>query len=106
MILSSESSALSHRADFVREIDNGETVVINKDGIQSSKYNSRSNDHKMCIFEQIYFSRPDSIIDGQLAYESRVKMGESLARAFSWCWYSSWSSGFSNSCSHRVFKWK
>tara|TARA_Y100000817_G_C16838938_1_gene537102 strand:+ start:25 stop:1491 length:1467 start_codon:yes stop_codon:yes gene_type:complete len=83
-ILSSESSALSHiGADFVREIDNGETVVINKDGIQSSKYNSRSNDHKMCIFEQIYFSRPDSIIDGQLAYESRVKMGESLAKEHS-----------------------
>ena len=33
----------------------------------------------MCIFEQIYFSRPDSIINGQLAYESRVRMGESLA---------------------------
>ncbi|MBK90510.1 MAG: amidophosphoribosyltransferase [Chloroflexi bacterium] len=80
-ILSSESSALSHiGAEFVREIDNGETIVINKSGIKSSKYNSSSKDHKMCIFEQIYFSRPDSVIDGQLTYESRIKMGKSLAK--------------------------
>lgn len=80
-ILSSESSALSHiGADFVREIDNGETIVINKNGIKSSKYNSSAIDHKMCIFEQIYFSRPDSVIDGQLTYESRMKMGKSLAK--------------------------
>ena len=80
-ILSSESSALSHiGAEFVREIDNGETIVINKSGIKSSKYNSSSKEHKMCIFEQIYFSRPDSVIDGQLTYESRLKMGKSLAK--------------------------
>ncbi len=80
-VLSSESAALSHiGADFVREVDNGETIVINKKGINSSKYNSSSKDHKMCIFEQIYFSRPDSVIDGQLTYESRLKMGQSLAK--------------------------
>jgi len=80
-ILSSESAALSHiGADFVREVDNGETIVINEKGINSSKYNSSSKDHKMCIFEQIYFSRPDSVIDGQLTYESRLKMGQSLAK--------------------------
>ena len=67
-------------AEFVREIDNGETIVINKNGIESSKYSSSSKDHKMCIFEQIYFSRPDSVIDGQLTYESRMKMGMSLAK--------------------------
>ena len=79
-VISSESSALSHiGADFIREIDNGETIVINSEGMKSSKYPSRSKDHKMCIFEQIYFSRPDSVIDGQLAYESRLKMGRSLA---------------------------
>jgi amidophosphoribosyltransferase len=80
-ILSSESAALAHiGADFVREIDNGETIVINKEGINSSMYSSRSKEHKMCIFEQIYFSRPDSVIDGQLTYESRLKMGKSLAK--------------------------
>lgn len=80
-ILSSESAALAHiGAEFVREIDNGETIVINKEGINSSMYSSRSKEHKMCIFEQIYFSRPDSVIDGQLTYESRLKMGKSLAK--------------------------
>ena len=80
-VISSESSALSHiGAEFIREIDNGETIVIDKKGMKSSKYPSRSKDHKMCIFEQIYFSRPDSVIDGQLAYESRLKMGRSLAK--------------------------
>tara|TARA_B110000438_G_scaffold91685_1_gene91240 strand:+ start:3577 stop:4995 length:1419 start_codon:yes stop_codon:yes gene_type:complete len=79
-ILASESSALAHvGAEFVREIENGETIVINKDGIKSSIFSSKPKNHKMCIFEQIYFSRPDSLINGQLAYESRVRMGESLA---------------------------
>ena len=79
-ILASESSALAHiGAEFVREIENGETIVITKDGVESSIFSSKSKNHKMCIFEQIYFSRPDSIINGQLAYESRVRMGESLA---------------------------
>ena len=80
-ILASESSALAHvGAEFVREIENGETIVINKDGIKSSIFSSKPKNHKMCIFEQIYFSRPDSLINGQLAYESRVRMGESLAK--------------------------
>ena len=79
-ILASESSALAHvGAEFVREIENGETIVINKDGLKSSIFSSKPKNHKMCIFEQIYFSRPDSLINGQLAYESRVRMGENLA---------------------------
>ena len=79
-IISSESAALSHiGADFIREVENGETIVIDAEGMKSSKYPSRSKDHKMCIFEHIYFSRPDSVIDGQLTYESRLEMGRSLA---------------------------
>ena len=79
-VLASESAALDHiGAEFVREIENGETIVINKNGLESSTFSSKPKNHKMCIFEQIYFSRPDSIINGQLVYESRVKMGESLA---------------------------
>ena len=55
-VLSSESSALSHiGAEFVREIDNGETIVINKNGIESSKYSSSSKDHKMCILNKFIF---------------------------------------------------
>ena len=55
-ILSSESSALAHiGAEFVREIENGETVVINKNGIESIKFNSAPKQHRLCIFEQIYF---------------------------------------------------
>ena len=79
-IISSESAALSHiGADFIREVENGETIVIDAEGMKSSKYPSRSKDHKMCIFEHIYFSRPDSVVDGQLTYESRLEMGRSLA---------------------------
>ena len=80
-VLSSESAALAHiGAEFVREIENGETVVINKNGIESKKFNSAPKKHSLCLFEQIYFARPDSMINGTITYESRVKMGAALAK--------------------------
>ena len=56
------------------------TFVIDKNGIESIKFNSAAKQHSLCIFEQIYFARPDSMLDGTIAYESRVKMGEALAK--------------------------
>lgn len=80
-VVASESAALDNiGATFVRELQNGETLVINKDGIQSKIWPAARKTHAMCVFEQIYFARPDSILSGRLAYESRMRMGEELFR--------------------------
>src|SRR5437870_7232084 len=65
-------------AKYVRDIEPGEMVVINEEGLRSSHPLS-SQRHAMCIFEHVYFSRPDSIIFGQSVDRSRHKMGRRLA---------------------------
>lgn len=78
-VVASETAALDNiGATFVRELKNGETVVINKDGIQSKIWPAARKTHSMCVFEQIYFARPDSVLNGQLAYDSRRRMGAEL----------------------------
>jgi len=78
-IFASETCALDIiGADFVREVENGEIVVINKDGIESIKPFPKINP-RPCIFEYIYFSRPDSIIAGKGVYEYRKSLGKYLA---------------------------
>jgi amidophosphoribosyltransferase len=79
-VLASETCAFDIiGAEFVREVENGEVVVITKDGIESHrpfpKYPARP-----CIFEYIYFSRPDSILGGRCVYEVRKNFGRQLAR--------------------------
>jgi amidophosphoribosyltransferase len=79
-ILASETCALDIiGARFVREIDNGEIVVVSDDGVQSlhpfPKLQARP-----CIFEYIYFSRPDSVLGGRSVYEVRKATGRELAR--------------------------
>ncbi len=77
-VLASETCALDHiGAKFIREIDPGEIVAIGEDGVQS--YPEPSSRHAMCIFEYIYFARPDSAIDGRLLYQARMSMGAGLA---------------------------
>lgn len=77
-ILSSESCALdSVGAELVRDIEPGEIVVIDGDGIKSIKY-SEETTCQTCAFEYIYFARPDSVIDGLDVYNTRVKQGEVL----------------------------
>jgi amidophosphoribosyltransferase len=77
-VISSESCALDHiGASFVREIEPGEIVVINASGLRS--YKEESPKHALCIFEYIYFARPDSIINNRLLYEARSAMGSGLA---------------------------
>ena len=80
-IVASESCAVEHiGAEFVREIDPGEVIVINKEGLQSLHW-SGGNGHKaMCVFELIYFARPDSVMEGNLVYSSRQRMGAQLAK--------------------------
>src|SRR5437588_6933481 len=65
-------------AKYMRDIEPGEMVVINEEGLRSSHPLSEQK-HSMCIFEHVYFSRPDSIIFGQSVNRSRHKMGERLA---------------------------
>ncbi|PYS37042.1 MAG: amidophosphoribosyltransferase, partial [Acidobacteria bacterium] len=61
-------------AKYVRDIEPGEMVVINEEGLRSTHPLSEQK-HSMCIFEHVYFSRPDSIIFGQSVNRSRHKMG-------------------------------
>jgi amidophosphoribosyltransferase len=65
-------------AKYVRDVEPGEMIVINEDGLRSS-HPLREERHSMCIFEHVYFSRPDSLIFGQSVNRSRHKMGKQLA---------------------------
>jgi len=65
-------------ATYVRDIEPGEMVVINEEGLRST-HPLPSLKHSMCIFEHVYFARPDSIIFGQSVNRSRHKMGRRLA---------------------------
>jgi len=79
-ILSSETCALDIiGAKFIREVENGEMVIINGNGIKSSKPFPKIKE-RPCIFEYIYFSRPDSIIKNTSVYEYRKKLGAQLAK--------------------------
>ena len=79
-VLSSETCALDIiGADFVREIEPGEMVVISPDGIESFMPFEPARP-RFCIFEHVYFSRPDSILGGRSVYETRRQIGVELAR--------------------------
>ena len=65
-------------AKYVRDIEPGEMIVVNEDGLRSS-HPLPAQKHSMCIFEHVYFSRPDSIIFGQSVNRSRHRMGQRLA---------------------------
>jgi len=79
-ILASESCALDIiGATFLRDVEPGELVVITKDGIESY-HPFPQKPERFCIFEYIYFARPDSIVEGHNVYEARKRIGEELAR--------------------------
>ena len=80
-VLASESCAfdLIH-AKFVRDIEPGEIVVINKDGVTSMQAFPEQERRAFCIFEYVYFARPDSTIASRNVYKVRVEMGRQLAR--------------------------
>ncbi len=77
--VASETCALDHiGATFVRAVEPDEIVVINDNGVKS--YPGESTKRGLCIFEYIYFARPDSVINGKLLYLARLAMGAGLAR--------------------------
>ncbi|MEQ9122097.1 MAG: amidophosphoribosyltransferase, partial [Alphaproteobacteria bacterium] len=66
-------------AEFIRELDPGEMVIVGDDGVTSLRPFPAASP-RPCIFEHIYFSRPDSLIGGRSVYESRKRIGRELAR--------------------------
>lgn len=79
-VLASETCALDGvGAEFIRDIEPGEIVVIEQDGIKSIKTHCKKEKKSLCIFEMIYFARSDSEIDGVSIYESRKEAGRQLA---------------------------
>ena len=79
-ILASETCALDIiGASFVRNVEPGELVVITEDGIES-KHPFPAMKPRFCIFEYVYFARPDSVVDGKNVYEVRKAIGAELAR--------------------------
>ena len=78
-ILASETAALDIiGAEFVRDVAPGEMVIIDRDGVRSL-YPFEATAPKLCLFEFVYFARPDSILYGQNVHAARRAMGEQLA---------------------------
>jgi len=79
-VLASESCALDIiGAEFVRDVEPGEIVILSAEGVRSLKPFAK-NPSRFCIFEYIYFARPDSMIEGISVYEVRKRIGAELAR--------------------------
>lgn len=81
-VVASESCALKAvGAAFQRDLLPGEILTFSADGIQSDRSHCSQKERRMCIFEYIYFARPDSTIEGVSVHDARVKAGELLAKS-------------------------
>ena len=79
-VVASESCALDAvGATFVRDVEPGEVVVFEASGVRSIREHCGKCKPSLCVFEYIYFARPDSVIDGASVHEARVRAGEFLA---------------------------
>lgn len=79
-VVASESCALKAvGAEFERDLEPGEILVFSKNGMVSRKEHCGKKNKRLCIFEYIYFARPDSVIDGVSVHSARVKAGKILA---------------------------
>ena len=79
-IVASESCAIeATNARFIRDLDPGEILVFSKDGVRSIRDHCGKAPKKTCIFEYIYFARPDSVLDGVSVHQARLRAGERLA---------------------------
>jgi amidophosphoribosyltransferase len=78
--VASESAALDAMgAQFVRDVEPGEIVTIDDDGLHSHRPAVGTGQERLCVFEFVYLARPDSVIGGRLLYEARLAMGRQLA---------------------------
>ena len=81
IVFSSESCALAAvGARFLRDLEPGEIVTVDETGAHSDRSHCETRPRSMCIFEYIYFARPDSVLDGQSVHEARKTAGRLLAR--------------------------
>ena len=80
-VIASETCALDHiGATVLREVEPGEAVLIDGDGLRTIYRREPEQGPASCIFEHIYFARPDSVLEGRLVYNSRMAMGAELAK--------------------------
>ena len=78
-VVASETAALDIvGASFIREVEPGELIAIDEDGLRSQRF--AEPDPKGCVFEYVYLARPDTTISGRVVHEARVDMGRVLAR--------------------------
>jgi len=81
-VLASETCALDAvGAEFLRDVNPGEVVLIGDDGITSIQ-TEVARESRLCIFEFVYFARPDSFIDGASVHDARIEAGKKLAREY------------------------
>ena len=82
-VIASESCALSAvGAEFIRDVLPGEILVFSENGVESRKEHCEKVNRKTCIFEYIYFARPDSVIDDVSVSKSRIQAGKILAENY------------------------
>lgn len=80
-VVASESCAIKAvGAEFVRDVEPGEMLIFSKDGIVSRREHCNKKEKQLCVFEYIYFARPDSVVDGRSVHDARIKAGEILAQ--------------------------
>jgi amidophosphoribosyltransferase len=80
-VVASETAALDIvGASFVREVEPGELIVIDENGLRSMNFAKPKR--AGCVFEYVYLARPDTTINGRVVYDSRLEMGKALAREF------------------------
>ncbi len=80
-VLASETCAFDLiQAEFIRDVEPGEMVIIDKNGLRSIRAFPKQEKEAFCVFEYVYFARPDSVISDRNVYQARVEMGRQLAR--------------------------
>ena len=79
-VAASESCALrAVGAKFIRDVEPGEILIFSKEGVTSRREHCKKKPGRLCVFEYIYFARPDSVIDGRSVHLARIRAGEILA---------------------------
>ncbi len=80
-IISSETCVFDGLgAEFIRDVEPGEVITIDKDGLHSDKTHCNTEKSALCIYEYVYFARPDSVINGRSVHGIRLEIGKQLAK--------------------------